>query len=114
MASTTNPAAASSHSALAPPPLAHLSSDQRESAATTAAETGSHTSTIVDDDLALTRQETVEEEFEREALGPKPGEKGWDKYEVTIGPDDPEHPQNWSRAYRWYLTMLGGLLVLNA
>ncbi|EPS93497.1 hypothetical protein FOMPIDRAFT_1026518 [Fomitopsis schrenkii] len=78
-----------------------------------AADTGSHTSTIVDD-LPLARQETVEEEFEREALGPKPGEDGWDKFEVTIGLDDPEHPMNWSRAYRWYLTMLGGLLVLNA
>ena len=114
MASPTTPAPASPpSSALAPPPLAHLSSDHGDSAAF-AAETGSHTSTIVDDDLALARQETVEEEFEREALGPKPGEKGWDKYEVTIGPDDPEHPQQWSRAYRWYLTMLGGLLVLNA
>ena len=114
MASHTNPVTESSPSSLAPPPMAHLSSGQRESDATVAGDTGSHTSTIVDDDLALARQETVEEEFEREALGPKPGEKGWDKYEVTIGPDDPEHPQNWSRAYRWYLTMLGGLLVLNA
>ncbi|EMD35874.1 hypothetical protein CERSUDRAFT_52884 [Gelatoporia subvermispora B] len=31
-----------------------------------------------------------------------------------MSPDDPNNPQNWSRWYRWYLTMLAGLLVLNA
>ncbi|KIO22265.1 hypothetical protein M407DRAFT_245224 [Tulasnella calospora MUT 4182] len=30
------------------------------------------------------------------------------------GPDDPENPKNWSRAFRWYLTMASGLLILNA
>ncbi|KAF8595800.1 MFS general substrate transporter [Ceratobasidium sp. AG-I] len=30
------------------------------------------------------------------------------------GPDDPDNPKNWSRAFRWYLTILGGITVLNA
>ncbi|KAG8969210.1 hypothetical protein FRC05_001174 [Tulasnella sp. 425] len=30
------------------------------------------------------------------------------------GPDDPENPKNWSVAYRWYITAIAGLLVLNA
>ncbi|KAG8904587.1 hypothetical protein FRB99_001505 [Tulasnella sp. 403] len=30
------------------------------------------------------------------------------------GPDDPENPKNWSMAYRWYITAIAGLLVLNA
>ncbi|KAG8933240.1 hypothetical protein FRC01_010229 [Tulasnella sp. 417] len=30
------------------------------------------------------------------------------------GPDDPENPKNWSRLYRWFLTMASSLLVLNA
>ncbi|KAG8918132.1 hypothetical protein FRC00_012819, partial [Tulasnella sp. 408] len=30
------------------------------------------------------------------------------------GPDDPENPKNWSRLYRWFLTMASGLLMLNA
>lgn len=29
------------------------------------------------------------------------------------GKDDPENPMNWSAAYRWALTLLAGLLVLN-
>ncbi|QRW15487.1 major facilitator superfamily transporter [Ceratobasidium sp. AG-Ba] len=30
------------------------------------------------------------------------------------GPDDPDNPKNWSRMFRWYLTILGGVTVLNA
>ncbi|KAG8985914.1 hypothetical protein FRB90_004367, partial [Tulasnella sp. 427] len=30
------------------------------------------------------------------------------------GPEDPENPKNWSVAYRWYITAVSGLLVLNA
>ncbi|KAG8782414.1 hypothetical protein FRC12_020848, partial [Ceratobasidium sp. 428] len=30
------------------------------------------------------------------------------------GPNDPANPKNWSRPYRWYLTILGGITVLNA
>ncbi|KAG8938133.1 hypothetical protein FRC00_000561, partial [Tulasnella sp. 408] len=63
--------------------------------------------TIVDDDK--------EDEFEAPEE-PKLSEKGeqspylvrWD------GPDDPENPKNWSRLYRWFLTMASGLLALNA
>ena len=53
-------------------------------------------------------------QFHREAYGPEPGEKGWDQYEVRFAPNDPEDPHNWSRVQRWYITLLGGLLVLNA
>ncbi|KAF8687127.1 MFS general substrate transporter, partial [Rhizoctonia solani] len=30
------------------------------------------------------------------------------------GPDDPANPKNWSRMFRWYITALGGVAVLNA
>ncbi|KAI0094961.1 MFS general substrate transporter [Irpex rosettiformis] len=58
--------------------------------------------------------DSVNAEFERETFGPEPGEKGWDKYEVRITPDDPDSPFRMSRVRRWYITMLGGILVLNA
>lgn len=30
------------------------------------------------------------------------------------GPNDPENPLNWSKTYRWFLTVLMGLLTLNS
>lgn len=30
------------------------------------------------------------------------------------GPDDPENPHNWSKAYRWFLTLVMGVLTLNS
>lgn len=56
----------------------------------------------------------INEEFEREAYGPPPDEKGVDPFEVRFEAESPEDPHNWSRALRWYLTMLTGVLVLNA
>ncbi|KAI0786660.1 MFS general substrate transporter [Abortiporus biennis] len=49
-----------------------------------------------------------------EAYGAQPGEKGWDAFEVIFAPDDPESPFNWSRPKRWYMTIMSGILVLNA
>ncbi|KAF9022967.1 MFS general substrate transporter [Hymenopellis radicata] len=37
-----------------------------------------------------------------------------DPYLVSFDPDDPANPQNWSSAKKWFLTMAGGVLVLNA
>ncbi|KAI0776897.1 MFS general substrate transporter [Trametes elegans] len=31
-----------------------------------------------------------------------------------MSPDDPDNPKTWSRPYRWYITMLSAVLVLNA
>lgn len=59
-----------------------------------------------DDDINL--------QFEHEAYGPAEGEKALDSYEVIMGPDDPDNPKTWSRPYRWYVTMLSAVLVLNA
>ena len=43
-----------------------------------------------------------------------PSEKD-ERFLVTFdGPDDPENPLNWSKAYRWYLTFMASFLVLNA
>lgn len=53
-------------------------------------------------------------QFHEEAYGPEPGEKGYDKFEVRFAPDDPASPYNWPRWQRWYITLLGGILVLNA
>ncbi|KAJ3734719.1 MFS general substrate transporter [Lentinula guzmanii] len=36
------------------------------------------------------------------------------QYLVSFDIGDPKNPQNWSKARRWYLTILGGMLVLNA
>jgi multidrug resistance protein len=37
-----------------------------------------------------------------------------DPYLVGFHEGDPENPKNWSRFKRWYLTLTGGLLILNA
>lgn len=37
-----------------------------------------------------------------------------DPYLVTFDVDDPTNPKNWSRGRRWYLTVISGLIVLNA
>ncbi|KAF5373371.1 hypothetical protein D9757_009768 [Collybiopsis confluens] len=41
-------------------------------------------------------------------------EKQDNLYLVTFDPDDLRNPHNWSSLKRWYLTLLGGMLVLNA
>ncbi|KAG2150129.1 major facilitator superfamily domain-containing protein [Suillus cothurnatus] len=37
-----------------------------------------------------------------------------DPFLVSFDEDDPANPKNWSFAKKWYLTLAGGLLVLNA
>ncbi|KAG7450646.1 MFS general substrate transporter [Guyanagaster necrorhizus] len=37
-----------------------------------------------------------------------------DPFLVTLDPDEPENPDSWSRLKRWSITILGGILVLNA
>ncbi|KLO07586.1 MFS general substrate transporter [Schizopora paradoxa] len=76
----------------------------------------SATPTIVDDASSRTDGNDNESINEREGreLYPGPDEQKTNPYLVEFGPDDKENPKNWSRIYRWYLTMLGGLLVLNA
>ncbi|KAK0478276.1 MFS general substrate transporter [Armillaria novae-zelandiae] len=37
-----------------------------------------------------------------------------DPFLVTLDPDEPENPDSWSRLKRWSITILGGVLVLNA
>lgn len=78
---------------------------------------GRDSATIVDRPSIDNRDvdsDDVNSEFHHEAYGPEPGEKDWDAFEVRFEPDSIEHPHNWSRARRWYLTCLGGLLVFNA
>ncbi|KAH8108013.1 MFS general substrate transporter [Cristinia sonorae] len=52
--------------------------------------------------------------FEHQAYGPEPGEKSEDDFEVRFEEGAKEHPHNWSRWQRWYITALTGILVLNA
>lgn len=78
---------------------------------------GRDSATIVDRpsiDNRDVNSDDVNSEFHHEAYGPDPGDKDWDAYEVRLAPDSLEHPHNWSRARRWYLTCLSGLLVFNA
>lgn len=37
-----------------------------------------------------------------------------EEFEVKFLPDDAGNPFNWSRARRWYITLLAGLLGVNA
>ncbi|KAK0456676.1 MFS general substrate transporter [Armillaria borealis] len=37
-----------------------------------------------------------------------------DPFLVTLDPDEPENPDSWSRLKKWSITVLGGVLVLNA
>ncbi|KAI5122575.1 hypothetical protein M0805_004792 [Coniferiporia weirii] len=69
----------------------------------------SATPTIVNDGSSASLHEQVELN-----LFPGPAERKKDPYLVEFDPGDPANPQNWSKLYRWYLTMLGGMLVLNA
>ncbi|KAJ4485995.1 MFS general substrate transporter [Lentinula aciculospora] len=59
---------------------------------------------------------TVDSNDGYQAKGTKEQEKSVEdeKYLISFDIDDPKNPQNWSKARRWYLTILGGLLVLNA
>lgn len=113
MASTSSPA--STPTVLSP----KLPSASRPSTATSLplSQTSSTIASHVDPDaerLADEDADSIISEFHREAYGPKEGEKGWDEFEVRLEANDPEDPRNWSRTRRWYITLLGGLLVLNA
>lgn len=76
----------------------------------------SRTPTVVDKDVLYPEetQDDVNIQFEHEAYGPAEGEKALDSFEVIMRPDDPDNPKTWSRPYRWYITMLSAVLVLNA
>ncbi|KAM0749464.1 MFS general substrate transporter [Meredithblackwellia eburnea MCA 4105] len=50
-----------------------------------------------------------------EAPMPAPPHQEKDEFLVTLEGRDPQlNPHNWKESYRWFLTALGGLLVLNA
>ncbi|KAL7422377.1 hypothetical protein Q5752_003023 [Cryptotrichosporon argae] len=53
------------------------------------------------------REEEDAREAERAAKGPDP-------WAVRFEPGEKANPKNWGVNYRWYLTSLGGLLVLNS
>ncbi|CAE7156491.1 unnamed protein product [Rhizoctonia solani] len=72
--------------------------------------------TIVDDnrsknDLGDVDQVVAPGEETPQAIKDEKGDPYLVKWD---GPDDPANPKNWSRAFRWYLTGLGGVAVLNA
>nr|ODN86187.1 polyamine transporter 1 [Cryptococcus depauperatus CBS 7841] len=55
---------------------------------------------------ARSREEEDERDLERE--------KGADPWAVQFEPGERSNPKNWGVAYRWFLTALAGLLVLNS
>lgn len=67
-------------------------------------------STIVEpaDDRHIGIDEPGDEEVDI-AEGGKP-----DPFEVRMGPNDADNPKSWSKTYRWYVTALSALLLLNA
>ena len=77
-----------------------------------ATEVSSRTPTFVESPDAPV--EDINAEFEHEAYGPAPGEKPIDSFEVIMGLDDSDNPKAWSRPYRWWITILAAVLVLNA
>jgi hypothetical protein len=57
----------------------------------------------------LSPQANLNEYTQEVAAGeiPAASEKNISKYRlVTFLPDDPENPKNWSKAYKWYCTMV--------
>ncbi len=78
-----------------------------------AADASSRTPTFVESQ-GHPEEPDINSEFEHEAYGPPPGEKPVDSFEVTMAPDDPDNPKTWRSSYRWYITMLSAMLVLNA
>ena len=77
------------------------------------AESSSRTPTFVDPAERADNEDVVSQ-FQHEAYGPGPGEKPEDSFEITMNPNDPDNPKTWSRPYRWFVTMLAAVLVLNA
>jgi hypothetical protein len=57
---------------------------------------------------------SVNTQFQHGPRGPDLDEKGLDKYEVRFEQNDPDSPFSMSRARRWYITLVGATLVLNA
>lgn len=47
-------------------------------------------------------------------LNDKTGKEGVEEIEVKFEEGDSANPLNWKRAYRWYITLLAGLLGINA
>ncbi|KAL5536623.1 hypothetical protein ACEPAF_446 [Sanghuangporus sanghuang] len=55
----------------------------------------------------------INEEFQHRLF---PGREGHERDEhlVNFEPDDPLNPMNWERQYRWFLTILSGIILFNA
>ncbi|KAH9982597.1 major facilitator superfamily domain-containing protein [Lactifluus volemus] len=49
-----------------------------------------------------------------EKINSHPPDAASDPFLVSFTPDDPDNPLNWSRRKRWWITLAGGILVLNA
>lgn len=60
--------------------------------------------TVLEDDKHITEDEIPA------PLQPIPGD---DPFRVRFDPGDPNHPKNWSKSYKWYLTVVGGVMSLN-
>ncbi|WVQ72020.1 hypothetical protein IAR50_001564 [Cryptococcus sp. DSM 104548] len=64
-----------------------------------------------DAEMGLRAMRSREEEEARELAAEK---EGPDPYHVQFEPGENINPKNWSVAYRWFLTGIGSLLVLNS
>ncbi|KAL6299148.1 MFS general substrate transporter [Sparassis latifolia] len=69
--------------------------------------------TAIDEDRVPKGDASIPEHKANQALE-KERDTDVPDYEVRFDADDPDNPKNWSLAYRWYLTMVAGLLVMNA
>ena len=77
--------------------------------------TASPTTTIFEPSTTPLESETKHEQIdwrfsvtsESTLEHPEPKAVTWD------GPDDPSNPQNWSYGYKWFVTLICGLLTLN-
>ncbi|TFY72914.1 hypothetical protein EVG20_g105 [Dentipellis fragilis] len=73
----------------------------------TLAEPPSHTTT-------MTEQSMVNGDKGKEAFAVAEDQVQDDMIIVEFSPDDPLNPKSWPNMYRWYLTLISGILVLNA
>ncbi|ETW87361.1 major facilitator superfamily [Heterobasidion irregulare TC 32-1] len=76
----------------------------------------SHTSTVLDAEPQYDEYNAEPKVKDKEVIDSSviPAANKQDPFLVTMSTDDPQHPMNLSTWRKWYLTAVGGVLVLNA
>ena len=76
--------------------------------------TSSSSHSIAHDSRTAASLDGDRKDVERGIVADPPAASNADPYLIVFEPEESANPQDWSLAKRWYLTALGGILVLNA